>query len=66
MAGADAAGHWDLSFVAARVLAMHIARTGVRARCGGRVARGIGGDDGAMAGLKGVRASRLARARTSA
>ena len=51
MAGADAVGHWDLSFVASRVLELHAAGTGVHAGCGGCVAAGVGGDDEGVAGL---------------
>lgn len=52
MAGADAVGHWDLSFVASRVLELHAAGTGVHAGCGGCFAAGVGGDDEGVAGLK--------------
>jgi hypothetical protein len=52
MGGADAAGDWDLSFVTAGILELHVAGTGVHAGCGRDFAGGFGGDDGGMAGLK--------------
>jgi hypothetical protein len=66
MGAADAAGHWDVPFVAAGVLELHVAGTGVHARCGRDDARRVGRDDEGVARLRLVRASRLARARTSA
>ncbi len=57
MGGADAAWHWDLSFEPARVLELHVAGAGFHAGCGRDYEGGFGGDDGAVAGLSGVRAA---------
>jgi hypothetical protein len=49
MGGADAAGDWDVSFIAARILELHTAGIGVHAGDGRDFAWRVGGDDGGLA-----------------